>query len=105
MPTPSPTTPPPIIVSTHDARRLEALVQAPGAADDDVVAALEAELARAELREALLTRRNRAWADTIGAMLAEGRKPLVAVGAAHMAPPQGLPELLTAMGYTVRRVR
>lgn len=51
MSTPSPTSPPPIIVSTHDARRLEALLAAPGAADADVVAALETELARAELRE------------------------------------------------------
>ncbi|MET0587011.1 MAG: TraB/GumN family protein [Novosphingobium sp.] len=62
-------------------------------------------LADPELHAALLVKRNNAWADKIDAMLASGKKPLVAVGAAHMAGPVGLPALLAARGYTVTRIQ
>ncbi|WP_191229031.1 TraB/GumN family protein [Aurantiacibacter xanthus] len=57
------------------------------------------------LRAALLDRRNQAWAGQIAPMIEAGRKPFVAVGAAHMLGEQGLPALLEAQGMRVRRIQ
>ncbi len=56
------------------------------------------------LREVLLVRRNRAWADKIDTMLATER-PFIAVGAGHVVGADGLPALLTERGYTVTRIQ
>lgn len=87
-----------------DARRLE---QAWASGD---MAAITAETNRdflndPELRAALLTGRNRAWAQRLRQLMAAGEQPFVAVGTAHLAGPKGVPALLAAQGYTVRRVQ
>lgn len=73
-------------------------------------AAMERELARGlladrGLRDALLVRRNAAWLPQVARFIAEGRRPLVAVGAAHLLGPEGLPAQLAARGYRIRRLQ
>ena len=62
-------------------------------------------LADPALYEALAAGRNRDWLGKLGPMLAGGRRPLVAVGTAHMLGPDGLPALLAAEGYRIRRLQ
>jgi uncharacterized protein len=62
-------------------------------------------LASAVVREALLDGRNRNWAKQIAAMIDDGQRPFVAVGAAHVAGKGGVPALLKAAGYRVERVQ
>lgn len=74
------------------------------------VAALEVEaragmLANPTLRQELLLKRNAAWTERIDGMLRSGQRAFIAVGAAHVAGPEGLPALLAAKGWKVRRVQ
>ncbi|NLR71518.1 TraB/GumN family protein [Novosphingobium sp. ERN07] len=74
---------------------------------DDLGIAREANegfLADAGLHAALLTNRNRAWADQLDAMLNGGAKPFVAVGAAHLAGSDSLQRLMMARGWEIKRV-
>jgi uncharacterized protein YbaP (TraB family) len=60
---------------------------------------------RPALYEALLKRRNEAWAEALVAEMAKPGVELVAVGALHMAGDDGLPALMAARGFQVRRVQ
>lgn len=57
------------------------------------------------LRDALLVGRNRNWTIRLVTMLSSKARPFVAVGAAHLAGPDGLPAMLAAHGYRVTRLQ
>jgi len=58
------------------------------------------------LYDALLKRRNLAWADKLTAEMGQSKGvELVNVGALHMVGPDGLPALLAARGFKVERVQ
>ncbi|RRD57179.1 TraB/GumN family protein [Comamonadaceae bacterium OH2545_COT-014] len=52
----------------------------------------------------LLQARNGPMAERFAALHAEGQRVFLAVGALHMTGPQGMPALLRARGFSVRRV-
>lgn len=62
-------------------------------------------LADPALYAALASGRNAAWMRKLVPLFESGRRPLVAVGAAHMLGDDGLPALLAAEGYRVRRIQ
>ncbi|MEM1262284.1 MAG: TraB/GumN family protein [Pseudomonadota bacterium] len=57
-----------------------------------------------ELREALLVRRNRTWANLLIALPRDQQRRLVVVGALHLVGPDSLIELLKSEGYRVSKV-
>ena len=58
-----------------------------------------------ELKRVLLTERNERWAPRIAQLIAEGRRPFVAVGAGHVIGDGGLVALLQAEGFAARRIQ
>lgn len=60
---------------------------------------------RPALYDALLKRRNQAWTQALAAEMDRPGVQLVAVGALHMAGEDGLPALMAARGFQVRRVQ
>ncbi|MGB7374668.1 TraB/GumN family protein [Pontixanthobacter sp.] len=62
-------------------------------------------LADPELREALLVKRNTLWVRRLRELFAGTGPLMIAVGAAHMTGPDGLPALLGERGYGVTRIQ
>lgn len=58
-----------------------------------------------QLRTALLVNRNENWARQLAELLPAVPPALIAVGAAHMAGPEGLPALMRQRGYNVTRIQ
>ncbi|MXO95784.1 TraB/GumN family protein [Erythrobacter aquimaris] len=66
---------------------------------------LEGLLADPELNEALLVRRNSAWAAQIENLLSASDKPLIAVGAGHLLGEGSVQSLLEERGFAIRRIQ
>lgn len=90
----------PDILSAMDAAWLSGDVEALG---ELVVDGMQEEAPA--LYEAALVRRNRDWAEQLGAMMDAPGRIFVAVGAGHMAGPDSLLELMSDRGFAVERVR
>jgi uncharacterized protein YbaP (TraB family) len=57
------------------------------------------------LMDALVTDRNRRWAETIAGWLDDDRDYLVVVGALHLVGDEGVPALLEAAGFGIQQLR
>ncbi len=86
---------------------LDAMLAAWSTGDPDTLARLlNADLAaNPELRDQLLVRRNRAWADWIAARMQKPGTIFVAVGAGHLAGGDSVLAMLSQAGLKVERVR
>jgi uncharacterized protein len=62
-------------------------------------------LQRPAIREQILVRRNRDWAEQISDLLALGANPFIAVGAAHLAGDDSVQAMLEQRGLTVTRLQ
>lgn len=61
--------------------------------------------AQSELGEALVTSRNRRWAETITTLLDDDQDYLVVVGALHLVGDEGVPNLLADRGIGIHQLR
>jgi uncharacterized protein YbaP (TraB family) len=59
----------------------------------------------AEFYEAVFFDRNRAMAEQLVRLSADGRRRLVVLGAGHMVGPRGVPALLAARGFVVQQLQ
>ncbi|GAC1388273.1 MAG: hypothetical protein NVSMB31_01990 [Vulcanimicrobiaceae bacterium] len=86
---------------------LDAIVEAWSSGDQDKLAAqLKGEEGpKGPLSDAILGNRNKAWANALAQRLKQPGTSFVAVGAAHMLGPDGVPALLQQMGFKVTRVQ
>lgn len=88
-------------------KKLRELIDAWRRGDVDTIARVEDEDIRQlspELYDAMIVRRNRAWAQTLAERLKQPGTSFVAVGAGHLAGPDSLQKQLQGMGFTVTRL-
>ncbi|MXO64432.1 TraB/GumN family protein [Altericroceibacterium endophyticum] len=62
-------------------------------------------LANPQLRETLLTKRNRNWVDKLDTAFPTFGPLFIAVGAGHMIGADGLPQALSKEGYVIKRIQ
>ncbi len=96
-----------LTASTSGAEELQKMLQhwANGNSDALLESANKGVFATPAVRAALIDNRNINWSRKIGTMIDKDQKVFVAVGAAHMAGPNGVPALLKKAGYKVERVQ
>ncbi|WP_438730744.1 TraB/GumN family protein [Parasphingorhabdus sp. DH2-15] len=58
-----------------------------------------------DVRQSLLTDRNRDWHAKIIAIMNKGQTPFIAVGAAHLAGHDSVQQMLSESGYTITRLQ
>lgn len=81
-----------------------ALLEAWSAGNDTAIATITARELSPELAQKLLFDRNARWRDQLATRMTRPGVVLVAVGAAHLAGPHGVPAMLAARGFRVERL-